>query len=145
MDREIVIDTPGLMLWYYPDAKIIHHELHKYPGVAALEAALERGLEVLQSRGARKWLSDNRRGGAVPRAHHEWAQTVWGPKAAAAGWKYWAVLPPTEPLGHANVNRLIDLYAALGVTARSFGHPEPAMQWLISPTRSPSRSPTDRA
>jgi hypothetical protein len=133
MDRETIIDTPEIMLWYHPETKIVHHELQKYPGVAALQAALEKGLEVMRLRGARKWLSDNRRGGAVPRSHHEWAQTVWGPKAAAAGWKYWAVLLPHELLGYANANRLIDIYGALGVTAKTFQHPDAAMQWLLSP------------
>jgi hypothetical protein len=132
MYRETIIETPGLMLWYYPDTKIIHHELQKYPGVAALEAALEAGLTLMQTRGARKWLSDNRRGGAVPRSHHTWAQDDWGPRAAAAGWKYWAVLLPEELLGQANTNRLVDIYGRLGVTTRTFEHLEPATRWLIS-------------
>lgn len=139
MDRETIVETPGLVLWYYPHTKIVHHELQKYPGVAALEAALEKGLEVMRERGGRKWLSDNRRGGAVPKSHHEWAQKVWGPRAAAAGWKYWAVLLPEELLGHSNVNRLVDVYGALGVTTRAFDDLDAAMQWLTSPVRSTER------
>ena len=57
----------------------------KYPGAGVLESALETGLEVLRARGAHKWLSDDRQGGALPKSHHEWGQNVWGPKAAAAG------------------------------------------------------------
>lgn len=132
MTKQILIDEPGLVLCYYPETKIIHHELRKYPGAAALEAALERGLDVLRSNGARKWLSDDRRGGALPRAHHEWGQNVWGPSAAAAGWRYWALIPPSEMLGSANMLRLVELYAAMGVTAKTFSGTKPAMDWLVS-------------
>jgi hypothetical protein len=86
MNRETIVDTPGLLLWYYPDTKIIHHEMQKYPGAEVLESALEKGLEVLRTRGAHKWLSDDRKGGALPKSHHEWGNKVWGPAAAAAGW-----------------------------------------------------------
>jgi hypothetical protein len=132
MERELIFETPGIVLWFYPKTRIIHHELQKYPGVVALESALEKGLGLMHTRRARKWLSDNRRGGAVPKSHHEWALTDWGPRAAAAGWKYWALILPEELLGFANTSRLIEVYASLGVTAKTFDTPEPAMHWLLS-------------
>lgn len=131
MKKETIVEAPVITLWYYPDAKIIHHELRKYPGVATLEAALEKGLEIMQTRGARKWLSDDRRGGALPKSHHDWGQNVWGPKAVAAGWKYWAILLPEELIGSANIRRLIEIYASVGVTVKTFDHPESAMSWLL--------------
>lgn len=131
MSRETIVDVPGLTLWYYPDTKVIHHEMGKYPGAGVLESALETGLEVLRTRGGHKWLSDDRQGGALPKAHHEWGQNVWGPKASAAGWKYWALLPPKALLGSANMLRLAEVYAALGVTAKTFASPKAAMDWLV--------------
>ena len=132
MTKEIIVEVPALTLWFYPDTKIIHHEVTKYPGTEILESALSSGLELLRSRGARKWLSDDRRGGALPRAHHEWAQRVWGPQAAAAGWKYWAAVPPAEIIGTKNVGRLVALFGSLGVKVQTFPNPKAAMEWLMS-------------
>src|SRR5580658_9821889 len=73
-----ILATKELTLSYHEEAKIVHHELHRYPGASTLEAALERGLSVLREHGAQKWLSDDRNGGALPKAHHEWAETDWG-------------------------------------------------------------------
>lgn len=127
-----MFEVPGLTLWYYPVPKIIHHKMGKYPGTEALESALDAGLEIIRTGRARKWLSDDRNGGALPKSHHEWGQNVWGPKAAAAGWKYWALLPPQAMLGSANMLRLVEIYAALGVTAKTFPSTNVAMEWLIA-------------
>lgn len=132
MSRETIFEAPGLVLWFHSDTKIIHHELQKYPGAKVLESMLEKGLEVLRGRGACKWLSDDRRGGALPKSHHEWADEVWGPKAVRAGWKYWALVPPTNLLGSSNLKRLVQVYGAQGVTAQTFSDPQAAMNWLVS-------------
>ncbi len=50
MTKQILIDEPGLVLCYYPETKIIHDELRKYPGAAALQAALEPFSPSLPSR-----------------------------------------------------------------------------------------------
>ena len=131
MSKLTVIDGPELTLWYHRDKRIIHHQLHKYPGTKVLESALEKGLATLREHGAHKWLSDDRNSGALPKSHHEWAQNVWGPKAAGAGWRYWALVPPTEMLGSANMSRLKEIYGALGVTANVFSDPFQAMAWLM--------------
>jgi hypothetical protein len=132
MTKETIVEVPALTLWYYPDTRIIHHEVAKYPGAETLESALQKGLELIRNRGASKWLSDDRRSGALPKSHHEWALNVWGPDAAAAGWKYWAVVPPTEMIGTKNIGRLIEIYGSLGVKVQSFRDPKAAMDWLVS-------------
>jgi hypothetical protein len=132
MNRETIVEVPGLTLWYYPETRIIHHELLKYPGTSVLESALEKGFSVLRSHGARKWLSDDRRGGALPASHHEWGRDVWGPKMATAGWRYWALVPPNEALGSANMRRVAKVYADLGVTVETFGDLGSAMKWLVA-------------
>jgi hypothetical protein len=78
MKSETIVDLPGIVLFYYPEPKILHHQMRRYPGTEALESTLQKGLEVMQARGAEKWLSDDRRGGALPKSHHEWGEHVWG-------------------------------------------------------------------
>jgi hypothetical protein len=132
MVKELVVDVGSMVVWYHPDLAIVHHEMRRYPGADALQSARERGLEALQRNRASKWLSDDRLGGALPESHHQWAQHVWGPKAAAAGWKHWALLPPAELVGGANMMRLAEVYNALGVTVGTFSTPEDALAWLIA-------------
>ena len=130
MLRETLIETPRMSLWYLPDDRIIHHQMHQYPSQETLEEVLLRGLEAMKEHGATKWLSDDRAGGAVPRSHHEWGEQVWAPQAIAAGWKYWAFLPPEQTLGHANMTRLVQVYAAKGVLVKVFSEPTQAQHWL---------------
>jgi hypothetical protein len=132
MQKIVVIETRELDLFYYEDKKILHHVLHRYPGVTKMEQALEAGLEVLNDRRAQKWLSDNRNGAAWPKSHHEWAETSWGPRAAKAGWRYWALIPPTELLGQQSMLRMVKIYGALGVTVRVFERVDEGLGWLAN-------------
>ena len=129
--KETVLDLPEMTLWYHRDKRVVHHQMHKYPGASVLERVLDAGLATLTKYGARKWLSDDRKGGALPKSHHDWANEVWGPRAAAAGWRYWALVPPMELLGQANMSRLKETYSALGVTADVFADPYAALAWLV--------------
>lgn len=128
--RETIISTPRMSLYFHPVEKVIHHEMHSYPGLDTLEQVLLGGLEVMKERNAVKWLSDDRKGGALPKSHHEWGDTVWAPQAAKAGWRYWALLPPADALGSANMKRLVKVYAKRGIVVEMFGDTEEAMDWL---------------
>jgi hypothetical protein len=128
--RETIIETARMSLHYHPIEKIVHHEMHAYPGLDTLEQVLLRGLELMKEHKAFKWLSDDRKGGAVPKAHHEWGDTVWSPQAVKAGWRYWALLPPADALGTANMKRLVKIYAKRGVTVELFADYDEAFEWL---------------
>jgi hypothetical protein len=130
MAKITVLTSKEITVWYHEESRIVHHELHRYPGAAALEAALERGLSVLVEHGGHRWLSDDRKGGALPKSHHEWAETDWGPRAASAGWKYWALIPPVALLGQMNMEHIKEIYAALGVKVCAFTNPTEARAWL---------------
>lgn len=130
--KQVVIESELISLWHYPTAKLLHHQMHRYPGVKVLEDTLTQGLELIRTQGATKWLSDDRAGGAVPKSHHDWGATVWGPRAARAGWRHWALVPPRELLGRANMERLTKTYADLGVQVRVFSSPDEAFTWLVS-------------
>ena len=129
--KTVVLETPDLVLWFHDDRRIVHHELRRYPGIAAMQAMLNQGLEVLEEHGANKWLSDNSNGGAFPKVHHDWALLDWGPRAAQRGWKYWALVPPKDLLGEQNMRRLKErMYSALGVRVQVFKDSDKALAWL---------------
>ncbi len=128
--RETIIEKPRMSLFYHPVEKIVHHEMHQYPGFELLQEVLLRGLELLREHGAYKWLSDDRRGGALPKSHHEWGDKVWSPQACEAGWQYWALVLPKDVLHTANMHKLVQLYTSRGVTAEIFSDPDEAFAWL---------------
>ncbi len=149
MQREAILETPRMSLWFIPDDRIVFHQMHQYPGKETLETILLRGLDLLRESGGGKWLSDDRAGGALPKAHHDWGDRVWAPQAMAAGWKYWALLPPKEALGNSNMTRLVETYARRGVVVEIFSDLNKAHQWLRrqgtdSASSEPSSPDSDR-
>jgi hypothetical protein len=129
-DIEVVLDSDNVRLTYDPRNKIVQHEFRSFVHGAALRSVLEKGLEVMQTRGAHKWLSDDRGNGPVTTADGEWALHDWAPRVIAAGWKYWAVVLPEKVLGQMNMRRWIETYSKLGVVAQAFTDLEEARAWL---------------
>lgn len=127
---EVVIESSRMSLWYHPEGRIVHHKMHQYPGQEVLQTVLLRGLELLKEHNACCWLSDDRAGGALPRSHHEWGDRVWAPQAIAAGWRFWALLPPAQALGQANMTRLVEAYGRRGVVVEIFSDLAKAHLWL---------------
>jgi hypothetical protein len=120
-------------LVYHPQHKIVHHTFHQPVWAASFRDVLTRGVELLEKRGAQKWLSDDRFNGALRPDDGKWAMEVWSKRAIAAGWKYWAIVMPDAGLGKANMRRFIREYADRGVTVQIFGRPEDALAWLKNP------------
>ena len=129
---ETIIDNSSAILWYHPRERIVHHQFRRFIYGDEFRAVLEKGLEVFRTRGATKWLSDDRANGPIRPADGEWALEDWAPRVLAAGWKYWAVVLPKRTLGQMNMKRWVDTYTQQGVTARTFTDPGQAMTWLKS-------------
>lgn len=130
MDRETILATPSAMLWYYPGPGIVHHEIKRFIYGQEFRGLLSRGAEVLKQHHATKWLSDDRRNGALSKEDAEWAEGVWRPDVLAAGWKVWAMVPPESVLGHMDISRYTAAIAALGLKVRTFSDPVAALAWL---------------
>ena len=131
-DSVVVLETQAVVLRYHRQARIVHHELRRFVHGPEFRNLLERGLELLQENKATKWLSDDRGNGPLKPADAEWSQQEWAPRAAAAGWKYWAVVLPKKVLGQMNMKRWIELSAEVGRVAQGFSDSVEAMRWLES-------------
>ncbi len=127
---QIIVDNEFVLLRYHPKTKIVHHEFRRFVHGPALRETLEQGLAALKLGGACRWLSDDRRNGPVTPSDGEWGLKDWGPRAIAAGWKYWAVVLPDKVLGQMNMKRWMETYTQRGVAAQAFADPETAMAWL---------------
>ncbi|HTQ08281.1 MAG TPA: hypothetical protein VMI54_30715 [Polyangiaceae bacterium] len=129
---EIIVETPTTGLYYDVRNRVVHHEIRSFVHGQPFRDLLERGLTLLATRGASKWLSDDRGNGPVTPADAEWALNDWAPRVIAAGWKYWAVILPKKVLGQMNMRRWMEAYAKRGVTVQAFDDPREARAWLES-------------
>jgi hypothetical protein len=130
MKKVTVIDTNLVSLWYYPDAKIVHHQIKGFLSGQPFREFLMAGSEILRKNGGEKWLSDDRACPVVRPEDIDWGDAVWFPQLAASGWKYWAIVPPAKMVGQAVIKELNAKYAKQGVTSQWFTDPYDAMTWL---------------
>lgn len=133
MQARVVWQTPKITVWHYPASRIVHHEIHQPGGGQEFRGALMAGLEILQTQGTQKWLSDDRRNSPLPADDEKWANTCWLPSMIALGWKRWAIVTPSEADAHLNMTRLASrINRTEAVTVRLFSSPDEARRWLES-------------
>ena len=130
MPTQTIIQNATFTLWYHPEKKIVHHQIHKFIAGPPFRELLLAGTELMKKHQATKWLSDDRSNSALKQDDLEWSETEWAPQTAKAGWRYWAIVQPGQILGQVAMQRLKDKYAGLGVTAQIFTDPTEAMAWL---------------
>ncbi len=131
MSKLTVIDNEFITLWYYPEKKIVHHQLHKKTIYGQIfRDALNAGAEILKENNACKWLSDNRKNVIFTEEDLTWGSQVWMPKVFDYGWKYEAVLKPIDQTGIMNFERIIYAFNQKGLITEYFEDVETAFEWL---------------
>ena len=140
MSAITILNNDYATLMYYPDKKIVHHVFHKPISGPEFRSVLNKGADLLQEHGAAKWLSDDRNNSALSSEDTEWSKTVWFPRAAAAGWKFWALVVPPDLMARMNLKEFVDTYYEQGLRTMVFVDPQEALEWLetvseINPVR----------
>ena len=125
-----VLDTKQITIKYYPETKIVHHEMHEYTHGKDFRDALMAGVDAMRRYGANKWLSDDRKNPVFNADDQQWAKDVWAPQVVKAGWKYWAIVKPEKALARVRMEESAERYAKVGVTVKFFTDPDSAMDWL---------------
>ena len=109
----------------------IYHTIHKDLPPAELRTILDTGLDSLKANRAQKWLSDDRKYVTVTPEAIEFTLQSWGPRAAAAGWKYWAMVAPESAIGRAGMQEVVEIFYNLGVRMPIFSDLDEARAWLV--------------
>ncbi|HRF47642.1 MAG TPA: hypothetical protein PLC98_08465 [Anaerolineales bacterium] len=125
-----VVDKPSFIMWYYPDKKIVHHQIRKFSFGQEFRDFLLAGTEQIRKNKATKWLSDDRSNTALAKEDLDWAKTNWTPQTLQAGWKHWAIVQPASVLGKMAMDRVVKDYRDAGLNARFFSDVDEAMKWL---------------
>lgn len=92
---------------------------------------MEAGLELMRTRGASKWLSDERRNGALANDDMEWGRDNWRPRAVAAGFRYWALVLPESVPGQMRARFIVEASRQAPLTVEIFEDPDSAREWLM--------------
>jgi len=132
MPPVVVLDTKQITVRYYPESKIIHHEMHEYTHGKDFRDALMAGVEAMKRYGADKWLSDDRKNPVLNSDDRQWGEDVWAPQVLKAGWKYWAIVQPEKALARVRMEERGEAFAKRGVTVEFFAEPGEALRWLTS-------------
>ncbi|MGB1286967.1 MAG: hypothetical protein ACPG7F_10570 [Aggregatilineales bacterium] len=130
MERTTVIDNKHVVMYYYPDEKLVHHIYQPTIHGKFVREQLTQGIELLKEHNATKWLSDNHLFNDLPEEDNIWINENWLPSAVEAGWKYWALVVPTGFIGKMNMTQFVNNFSDMGVMVRVFTSPDDAMDWL---------------
>jgi hypothetical protein len=126
----LLIDNEFVSLRFHAESRIVHHQLKKFIPGSDFRELLSTGLELMIKHGAKKWLSDDRGYTVLKKEDSEWAIQVWSPRMVAAGWRYWAIVIPNDPIGQLSLRRFLRTYQERNVTGEIFTEPDAALTWL---------------
>ena len=131
-ERQLILQNDSVVLWYYPELKMIHHRMVKTPTSEAFRELLSEGAYLVERFRAPKWLSDDRGNTVLRDFDEQWAQEEWLPRVLRGGFKYWAIVLPTAAIGKLNMRRLAADHARRGIISCVESTPERAFDWLQS-------------
>jgi hypothetical protein len=126
-----MLETEQVVLWYYPQLKLVHHKMLQVPDSASFRELLNKGADVVEHFKVTRWLSDDRANTTLPEADKEWADREWLPRVIRAGFKYWAIVLPTSAIGKLNMRRIATHHAGQGVTSLMTDTFEEAFDWIV--------------
>ncbi|MBN2527473.1 MAG: hypothetical protein JXR76_13855 [Deltaproteobacteria bacterium] len=130
--RMTIWEDKNATIWVYPKHCIMHHQLHHFFYGLAFRSILTASLDAFETYNCTKWLSDDRNFGAILPDDKAWGDDVWRPRMLEAGWKFWAMVPPSKVTGKMNIQKMVEEYMALGVSSAFFTQPEEALDWLLA-------------
>jgi hypothetical protein len=129
-DRQLILENDHVTLWYYPELKIVHHQMFQPPTPEEFRELLNTGAKTLERFRAIKWFSDDRGNTLLKPPEEEWADVVWLPRVLSSGFKFWAIVLPMPAIGKLNMQRIAAHHARHGVVSRIETMPHAAFEWL---------------
>lgn len=131
MSYEIIVDNEWATVRFETKDRYVYHTFHKPISGKFFRDTLNAGLDALINNHATKWLSDDRKNADFPPDDVQFAVADWGPRAAQAGWKMWALVVPEDIAGRISMSGIVEAFYDLGVHVAIFVDLEVARQWLL--------------
>ncbi len=130
MDYTIVLDNQWATMRYSHDLHHMYHTFKQPISGQSFRDVLDTGLATLKERGITRWLSDDRLNAEFPPDDVAWVFNDWIVRAAASGWKTWALVVPESVAARDNMHQLVELVYSKGVRVMVFTDVESAHTWL---------------
>jgi hypothetical protein len=125
-----IMDDENVSIWYYPESKILHHQVHKFFFGQVYRDVFNAGAQAFKKYGAQKWLSDDRNVTAWTKEDVEWGNKDWFPRMLQSGWKYWAIIFPEKVVGQMVLKKFAENYSSMGIQTKIFSSLDEAKKWL---------------
>jgi hypothetical protein len=132
MEAETILDDEYATLWYHPEEKVVHHQIHKFLVPGVFEKLLSSGAELMEQHRATKWLSDDRNNVVVSPEDLKWADEQWLPRVRKAGFRHWAIVAPANVVASMQMKALQAKRRRENIEVLMFESVEEAMAWLAS-------------
>lgn len=132
MAYDVIVENEWGVVRFEPTDKYVYHTFYQPISGEFFRELLNTALDCLIEKGAEKWLSDDRKNAEFTPEDIEFALADWGPRAAAAGWKLWALVVPQDIAGRASMTAIVSAFFELGVRVMVFTNVEEAREWLVS-------------
>jgi hypothetical protein len=130
MSTVTVLDDEFMSLWYHPQTGIVHHRINGYLVQGGFRKLLDASAELLESRRATKYLSDDRNNVVVDPEDIKWADDNWYPRAIKAGLRRWALVLPATMVGTLQAKSILEKRRKQGLDVEGFDGIEAALAWL---------------
>jgi hypothetical protein len=132
MPANKVMDDENITIWYYPESRILYHEIHKFFSGDKYRDIMSKAADIFKQNGALKWLSDDRAVQAFKQEDLEWGDKEWFPRVHKSGWQYWAIVKPESTVGQMTMNDMAKNFSSRGVQTKFFSSVDDAREWLES-------------
>lgn len=94
--------------------------------------ALNKGLALVQEKGADKWLANLKQMKLISREDENWANDIWFPKALKSSIKWMATVVSDDVFNKIAVQKIMSKDQLTGLNIAKFNSKEDAIEWLKS-------------
>lgn len=110
------------------ERKMGHHEWKGYGKPEEIKQFYLDAIELLKSKGYKKWLCDNRNQPTLTQEIQDWARDVFFPTALGAGIKYFAFVEPGKLIPGNTLKKVFN--EAAPFQSEYFKSIDEALEWL---------------
>jgi hypothetical protein len=109
----------------------VHQTLKQPLRGLALQEVLDTTLSTISENRVIKWLADERKAIELSDEDMDFVVKDWAPRAVRAGWRFMALVVPTDAKGRAAMQKMVMAFHEMGVQVRTFTSPDEAREWLL--------------
>ncbi len=132
MAVQTILNDHRATLSYDASSGYVHQTFKQPLRGMAFQEILNTTLETLTNTRAGKWLSDERRALELTPDDLDFLTGDWGPRAFRAGWRFLALVVPTDATARAALQKTVTAFHEMGVQVRTFTDPDEAREWLVN-------------